>query len=236
MILVGVLGTTISPYLFFWQASEEVEEEMVAGRKTIKHRLGKNLEEVKKMRWDTIFGMVFSNLATFFIIFAAAETLFKNGITNIETAAQAATALRPFAGDWAFFFFTLGIIGTGLLGIPVLAGSAAYGLSEALKLRASLELKWSQAHGFYTIIAVSTLVGLLLNFIGINPMQALVYAAVLNGVIAVPLIFVIMKISNSQKIMGEMKNGPLAKTLGWLTFGVMGLAAGVMIVSLIFNL
>lgn len=233
LILVGVFGTTISPYLFFWQASEEVEEEIVEGRNSIKKREGATGEEIKDMREDVFIGMLFSNLSMFFIILVAGSTLFANGILDIQTAEQAASALKPLAGQWAYLLFTFGIIGVGLLGIPVLAGSASYAVSEALKLREGLSLKWSQARGFYAIILLSTLVGLLMNFLGINPMQALLYTAVLNAIIAVPLLFVIMKIGNDKKIMGEFKNGKLANFLGWAATIVMTLGALVLFVSFI---
>ncbi|MFA6533732.1 MAG: divalent metal cation transporter [Patescibacteria group bacterium] len=233
LILVGVFGTTISPYLFFWQASEEVEEEIIEGRWSIKSRQGATLPEIKDMREDVFIGMLFSNITMFFVILVAGSTLFANGVFNIETAEQAASALKPLAGDWAYLLFTLGIIGVGLLAIPVLAGSAAYAVSEALKLREGLGLKWNQAKGFYAIILLATVVGLGMNFLGINPMQALLYTAVLNAIISVPLLFVIMKVGNDGKIMGEFKNGPLANFLGWAATIVMTLGAVVLFISFI---
>ncbi|MFA5076319.1 MAG: divalent metal cation transporter [Patescibacteria group bacterium] len=235
MILVGVLGTTISPYLFFWQASAEVEEEIILGRQSIKSRLGATREEIHRMREDNFIGMLFSNLTMFFIMLVTGVTLFKNGIYNIETAEQAALALKPLAGEWAYLLFTLGIIGTGLLAIPVLAGSASYAVSEAFKIKNSLGLKWSQAKGFYGVIIISTFIGLLINFIGINPIKALLYTAVLNGLVAVPLLWVVMRIGNNQKIMGDLKNGRLSNTLGWLATLVMTTAAGVLVIGLIIN-
>ncbi|MBI5621525.1 divalent metal cation transporter [Candidatus Falkowbacteria bacterium] len=232
-ILVAIFGTTITPYLFFWQASEEVEEEELLGRRFIKSRQGASAHEIHEMRWDVFSGMLFSNITMFFIILTAAISLHASGVTNIETAQQAAQALRPLAGDHAYWLFAVGIVGTAMLAIPVLAGSASYGLSEALKFRGSLSLNFKQAHGFYGIIIISTLIGLLINFVGINPIKALVYMAVLNGIIAVPLLFVIMIMSNSQKIMGEFKNGALANTLGWLTTAVMTVSVLVLLWSFI---
>ncbi|MFA5358837.1 MAG: divalent metal cation transporter [Patescibacteria group bacterium] len=234
MILVGVLGTTISPYLFFWQASEEVEEEIIEGKVTLEQRLGATKIEIKEMREDVVLGMLFSNISMFFIIAVAASTLFANGIFEIGTAEQAALALRPLAGDWAYLLFTFGIIGTGLLAIPVLAGAASYAVTEALKLQGSLALKWNRAKGFYGVILTSTIVGLLINFIGINPMKALLYAAVINGIVSVPLLFVIMKISNDSEVMGEYKNGMIANFLGWAATIAMTVAAVFLLISFLF--
>lgn len=231
LIFVGVLGTTISPYLFFWQASEEVEEEIEEGRATIAARRGATHEEIRDMRQDVTIGMLFSNITMFTIILATGATLFQAGITSIDTAEQAAAALRPLAGPWASLLFTLGIVGTGLLGIPVLAGSASYAVSEALKLRGSLALRWTKAKGFYGVIIASTLIGLVFNFIGVNPMKMLLYCAILNGIVAVPLLIVIMQISANRTIMGEYVNGRLSNFLGWLTTTVMAGAALVLIGS-----
>jgi len=233
LILVGVLGTTISPYLFFWQASEEVEEESLKGKTTIASRQGATKPELKNMRQDVFIGMAFSNITMFFIILATGATLFSAGIFNIDTAEQAAMALRPFAGDWAYLLFTLGIIGVGLLGIPVLAGSASYAVTEAMKLRGSLEMKWDKARVFYGVILLSTVIGLLINFIGINPMKALLYSAVLNGIVAVPLLFVIMKIGNDGRVMGKFTNGKLSNILGGIATVVMTAATGILLLSLV---
>jgi len=235
LVFVGFLGTTISPYLFFWQASEEVEEE-IAEHKIVAMGKGRpkiRSADIKEMRFDTAAGMFFSNLATFFIVVTTASTLFRAGIHNIESAPQAAEALRPLAGDFAYLLFAAGIIGVGLLGVPVLAGSAAYALSEGFGWREGLYLKFKRAHGFYGVIIVATLVGLLINFIGINPIKALLYAAVINGIVAVPLIAVIIFISNNRKIMGERTNGFWSNSLGWLTFALMGLASLAMIIFLL---
>jgi NRAMP (natural resistance-associated macrophage protein)-like metal ion transporter len=239
-ILTGVLGTTISPYMFFWQASEEVEEEIEekrVGQTGGIPRISKNF--IKNLRIDTFFGMFFSNLMTFFIIITTASVLNTNGVTNINTAADAAKALEPLVSTFpnsgliAKSIFAAGVVGIGLLGVPVLAGSAAYALSEAFRWREGLFLKFKKAHGFYGVIIVSTLVGLLINFIGIDPIKALVFAAVFNGVTSVPLIFVIAKISNNEKIMGEHKNPLISTALLWLTFVAMGGSAIIMFASFI---
>ena len=229
-IITGVLGTTISPYMFFWEASQEVEELdeknlLTEGKPLI------SWMSVHKMRLDNAFGMIFSEFATWSIIVVAATVLHGSGVKNINTAADAAKALEPLvhsfphAGFLAKLIFSFGIICLGLLAIPVLSGSAAYSVAESLNWKASLNLKLKKAPGFYIIIIAATAIGLLLNFIGVNPVKALVYAAVLNGVAAVPLIFLILKISADQKIMGEFKSLWLSKTILWVTFVAMGAAA-----------
>ena len=230
-IITGVLGTTISPYMFFWQASEETEEEREA------HLLGKdghpriNWGFIRNMRIDNFAGMFFSQVVTWAIIVVTATVLHGNGVTNIGTAADAARALEPLvhtfpnAGFIAQALFATGIIGLGLLAIPVLAGSASYAVSESLQWVEGLDQKLTKAWGFYGVIIVATLIGLLLNFIGINPIKALVYAAVLNGVVAVPLIFIIALIARNKNIMGRYKSGWFSNLLVWLTFLGMGAAA-----------
>lgn len=236
-IITGVLGTTISPYMFFWQASEEVEEEKE--RHLLKHgkpQLPKNF--IRNLRIDNTVGMIFSEMATWSIIVVAATVLHNNGVTDVRTAADAARALEPLvrtfpnAGYLAKLIFATGVIGLGLLGIPVLAGSASYALSEALSWKEGLNLKFKKAHGFYGVITIATLVGLCINFIGIDPIKALVFTAVFNGVAAVPLLFFIAKIAGSEKIMGKHKSGVLSRTLVWLTFVVMGVSAIAMFVAL----
>ncbi|MFA6382828.1 MAG: divalent metal cation transporter [Parcubacteria group bacterium] len=227
--IIAVFGTTITPYLFFWQASEEVEEcerEGIFRKYLVHHR-------IHRMRTDVSTGMLLANVVFFFIVVTTAQVLFKNGITNIDSAEQAAMALRPFAGEYAFLFFTLGIIGTGLLAVPVLAASGAYALSELMKWHESLELKFSQAKGFYLVIAFSILVGLFLNFFHINPILALYYSAFLNGIIALPLLVVIMVVGNDPKIMGRETHPGWVKFFGWLAIGFMSVA---IVVSIIFNL
>lgn len=216
MNIAAILGTTISPYLFFWQADEEVEEEIEKGK--IKD-MGVGKPEIKKsdvrqMRIDTILGMFFSQAVMFFIILTVAATLSTSGVNTIATAADAAAALRPVAGNFAFILFALGIIGTGLLAVPVLAGSAGYALAEAFGWKVGLGKRFSQAKGFYGIIAVATLVGLLVNFSSIAPMTMLYYAAMLNGVLAPPLMILILFIANNTKILGKHTNSWFSNTLG----------------------
>ncbi len=230
--LVAILGTTISPYLFFWQASQEIEEEIGEGRTTVKSRTGITRRELKWMRTDVIAGMLLSNVVTWFIIATTASTLFQHGITNIESAPQAAEALRPIAGDSAYLLFAVGIIGTGLLAVPILAGSAAYAVAETFKWHEGLYLKLRQAHGFYAVIAISTLLGFAMNFIGVNPIQALYYTAVLNGIIAPPLLLIIMLIGNNRSIMKRKVNGRLSNTLGWITAISMTIAAVALLLTL----
>jgi len=231
-IITGVLGTTISPFMFFWQASEEVEEERL--KKMIKHGIPRlTTRFVRNLKLDTILGMLFSELGTWAIIIVAATVLNANGVTDIRTASDAARALEPLvqtfpnAGYLAKLLFTTGIVGLGLLAIPIMAGSAAYALAEAFNFRDGLNLKLKQAHGFYGAITLATVVGLLINYIGIDPMKALVYASVFNGFVAVPLIFLIAKISSDTKIMGKYKSGLLSRSFIWLTFlGMMSAAVG----------
>ena len=226
LIAVGVLGTTISPYLFFWQASEEVEEEIMEKKITspgIRTPLIRK-NEIKSMRIDIISGMFLSEIVAWFIIITTASTLFKNGITDIGSAQQAAAALEPLvktfphAGYIAKLLFAIGIIGTGLLAIPILSGSAAYALSEGFGWKEGLSRKFKQAHGFYGVIIFATLIGLLINFIGFNPIKALVYAAVINGIVSVPLLVIIMFVCNNRRVMGERYiNKRLSNWLGWIT-------------------
>lgn len=225
---IAVIGTTISPYLFFWQSYQEVEEEKDDGV-LADHRAAIVKEEIHEMRKDTISGMGIANLTFLFIVVTTAFVLYKNGITNIETAEDAARALEPLAGKFAALIFTLGILGTGLLAIPVLAGASAYAISEVLKWHEGLSLKFKKAHGFYGIIALSTLVGLLMNFIGINPITALYYAAVINGLIASVLLVFIFKIGNDKKIMGVHTNPGWVKVFGMFAMIFMGLSSIILI-------
>lgn len=233
LLITGILGTTISPYLFFWQTSEEIESEISEGRKTIKSRQGATTHEMRKMKIDVWAGMFLSNIVMFFIIAVCANTLFLNGITNIDTAADAALALRPLAGPMATILFAVGIIGTGLLAIPVLAGSTAYAISESFGWKEGLSRKFKTAHAFYGVIAVSIVVGIIINFIGIDPIKALIYSAIANGIVAPIILVFIVKISSSKKIMGEHKNGIITKSIGWITTVLMGIAAIAAIISLI---
>ncbi|MDE3088488.1 MAG: divalent metal cation transporter, partial [Chloroflexota bacterium] len=230
--LVAVLGTTISPYLYFWQASEEVEEEMSMGRKRLWQRKGATEKELEYAAADTTIGMFFSNAVMYFIILATAATLFKSGKTEIQSATDAAQALRPFAGDAASLLLAMGLIGSGLLAVPVLTGSAAYAVAEVRGWNAGLDQKPKRAKQFYAVIAGSTLVGMLINFVGINPIEALFWTAVINGVLAPPLLVVIMLISNNAKIMGNRVNGLGVNLVGWATTVTMIVAAIGLILTL----
>ncbi|NUN67145.1 divalent metal cation transporter (plasmid) [Pseudanabaena biceps] len=225
--LVAILGTTISPYLFFWQASQEVEEtEITPSEQPLKKAPKQAPEQLKRIRFDTYTGMGFSNIIAFFIILTAAVTLHTQGKTDIQTASEAAEALRPIAGNFAFFLFSVGIIGTGLLAVPVLAGSAAYGLGEALKWPTGLERKPLEAKGFYVILAISTLIGLGMNFFtSIDPVKALFWSAVINGVVAPPVMLVMMLMSTNPKVMGKFTISKYLKIGGWLATSVMFVAA-----------
>ena len=220
--LVAVLGTTISPYLFFWQASQEVEEvRNNHGEKPLKHAPSQAKEQLGRIRVDTYLGMAFSNIVAFFIILTAAATLHAHGITEITTSAQAAQALEPLAGRFAFALFVCGIVGTGLLAVPVLAASACYGVGEACRWKTSLERKPAEAIRFYAAITVATLMGLSLNFMHIDPVKALFWAAILNGVVAAPLMAVIMVMASSRKVMGKLVIPSYLKTMGWIATVVM---------------
>jgi len=233
LLVTAILGTTISPYLFFWQTSQEVEEEISQGKITVQSRKGTTMPEVRRMRADVWTGMFLSNVVMFFIIAVCANTLFKHGITNINTAADAARALAPLAGHFAFLLFAIGIIGTGLLAIPVLAGSTAYAISESFGWKEGLYRKYKTAHAFYGVIIISIFIGILLNFIGINPIKALIYSAIANGIAAPVILVFIVKISSSKKIMGEFTNSKLSNSLGFLTLFLMTLAAAALVYFLI---
>ncbi len=214
--VTAMLGTTISPYLFFWQADEEVEEELMHHKI---RAMGRGVPKITRaditqMRTDTAFGMFISNLVTFFIIITAAATLGANGITSVTSAAQVAESLRPLAGDFSSLLFTLGIVGTGLLAVPVLAGSAAYAIAEAANWSEGLSKTFTQARGFYLVIIVATLVGILVNLSPINPMTMLYYAAILNGLLAPPLMILILLVGNNKKIMGDRTTGKLGNFFG----------------------
>ncbi|MDE2588807.1 MAG: Nramp family divalent metal transporter, partial [Patescibacteria group bacterium] len=238
-IITGVLGTTISPYMFFWQASEETEEEREHHMLGLFGKPHVGWGFIRKMRIDNFIGMFFSEIATWAIIVVAAAVLNTHGVTNIKTAADAAKALEPLvqsfpnAGFWAKVLFSVGIIGLGLLSVPVLAGSAAYALSEAFHWKEGLSKKLKEAHGFYGVITIATLLGLMINFIGIDPFKALVFTAVINGLVAVPLIFLIGLIANRGDIMGEFKSRWLSNMLITVTFIGMGAAAIGMLISFI---
>lgn len=225
LLVCAVLGTTISPYLFFWQTSQEVEEEIVQGKTTIALRQGTDKQSVKNMRVDVWSGMFLSNIVFFFIVAACGGILYPHGITNIASAADAAKALEPFAGSATPLLFAIGIIGTGLLAIPVLAGSSSYAIAESLHKPSSLGKKLNQAKVFYGMIIISMLVGLSMNFIGINPIKALIYSAVANGIVAPVVLVLIVLISSNKRVMGEWVNRPITKFIGWSATIVM-IAAG----------
>jgi len=229
--LVAILGTTVSPYLFFWQASEEVEEEIDMGRKRLADRKGATNEELKTAMWDTIAGMLFCNVVFYFVILAAASTLHATGKTSITSAGEAAEALRPVAGNAAALLFTLGIIGSGFLAVPVLTSSAGYAVAETLGFKYGLNEKPRGAKEFYGVITLSTIVGVLINFIGINPITALFWTAVINGVVAPPLLMLIMLVSNNKKVMGTRVNNKFTNAIGWTATAILFLAAGAMIAT-----
>lgn len=230
-MVVAIFGTTISPYLLFWQASEEVEEEQ--GDPTTKpliHRPADARAQLRRIRWDTFAGMAFSNLVAFSIILTTAVTLHAQGVTDIQTSADAAEALRPIAGDFAFALFGLGIIGTGLLAVPVLAGSAAYAVCESQGWKTGLAYKPREAVGFYTVIGLATLIGVAVNFSSLDPIKALFWSAVLNGVVAVPLMAAMMIIVSRRDKMGEFVAPLPLRLVGWFATACMGAAAVAMFV------
>jgi NRAMP (natural resistance-associated macrophage protein)-like metal ion transporter len=239
MLFVAVFGTTISPYLFFWQTSEEAEEDVA------KHKIeeiGKGNPEISKketrlMKMDIVIGMFFSQFIMWVIIITTAGSLHVNGITDVQTADQAAQALEPlvktfpYSGEVSKIVFALGIVGTGLLAVPVLAGSSAYALSDTFGWREGLGKKFSQAKPFYIIILSSTMVGLWIAMSNTNPIQALIYAAVINGIIAVPMLFIIVRLGNDKNILKGRTNGPFSNVVGWITFGIMAISVGLLFFS-----
>lgn len=229
LLVCAILGTTISPYLFFWQTSQEVEEQILQGKLTLAERRTKTEpSDVKSMRVDVWSGMLLSNMVMFFIIAACGSLLFAHGVTDIQTASQAAQALKPFAGNATYFLFAIGIIGTGMLAIPVLAGSSSYALAESFRWKEGLYHKLREAYAFYGIIIISMLVGLGINFLGINPIKALIYSAVGNGLAAPVILLLIVLISSNRKVMGRWTNKPLTTAIGWLVVLLMtasGIAA-----------
>lgn len=235
-MVVAVFGTTISPYLFFWQAAQEVEDlgtlEKRNGRGTsLPYPLDIAQAHMHRIKWDTYFGMGFSNLIAFFIILSTAATLNSAGITNIQTSAQAAEALRPLAGDFAYLLFGLGIIGTGMLAVPVLAGSAAYAVAETMGWRAGLDLAPNEGRGFYGIIAIATLGGVILDFSPMDPVKELFWSAVINGVIAVPIMAVMMLLGSNESVMGRFVIRKRLRRLGWLATFTMAAAVVAMFVT-----
>ena len=232
-MLVAVLGTTISPYLFFWQASQEVEEQRATpGHEPLREAPEQAREHLERIKLDTYVGMMFSNLIAFCIMLTTAATLHASGVTQIGDAAQAAAALRPLAGDFAFALFALGIIGTGLLAVPVLAGSAAYAVAESFRWPIGLGLTLAEARGFYAILVVATVLGVAIDLSGIDSIKALVWAAIVNGVVSVPIMAVMMVMSGKPAIMGPFVVSRRLKWLGWLATGVMAAAVAAMFVLL----
>ena len=225
-MVTAIMGTTISPYLFFWQASEEVEEmQKQPMDRPLKRDARSAPREMKRIAWDTWSGMFFSDATAFFIMLATAVTLHTAGRTHIDTAAQAASALKPLAGNFSYFLFAAGILGTGLIGVPVLAGSAGYGMAEAMGWKWGLERTATDARGFYGVIAFSVLASLAIQYSPITPMRALVWSAVINGVVAVPLLVVVILVASNRTLMGKFTAPRWAVAMGWITVVVMGAAA-----------
>jgi Mn2+/Fe2+ NRAMP family transporter len=216
-MLVAVIGTTLSAYLFTWQSNEEVEEEKAMGRHQLSQRRGATNQELRRSQRDVLSGMFFSNLAMYFIMFATAATLFKTGKTDISSAADAAQALRPIAGNAAALLFTLGVVGVGFLAVPVMTGGAAYDLCQTVGWKYGLNKRFAQAKRFYLTICVLTLLGVGMNFVGLNPMKALVFAGTVQGFSTPPLMLLIMLMTNNRSIMGGRVNGFAINALGWFT-------------------
>ncbi len=230
-VLVGILGTSISPYLFFWQSAQEVEEERSLGRVTVNQRRGATDEELRCSRNDVMTGMFFSNFVMYFIILTTASTLHAHGVTHIETGRQAAEALRPLAGDGAYWLFSLGLIGTGMLGVPVLAGSSAYAISEAMAWGASLDSKPRMAPKFYAVLAAAMLLGMSLVYAHLPAVKMLFWSAVANGLLAPPLIVLVVLLTSDRKVMGDRVNPLWLRVLGWLAATVMSAAAVCMVIA-----
>lgn len=234
VLLCAILGTTISPYLFFWQTSQEVEEQILRGKATLRERRTATAPaDVKSMRIDVWSGMFLSQIVMFFIIAACGGILFPNGITNITSAAQAAEALRPFAGNATYFLFALGIIGTGMLAIPVLAGSSSYTISESFRWREGLYRNLRQAYAFYGVIIISMLIGLSINFLSIDPIKALIYAAFANGVVAPIILCLIVIMASNRKIMGRWTNKRSTTVIGWIITAIMAIVGVAGIVAIL---
>jgi NRAMP (natural resistance-associated macrophage protein)-like metal ion transporter len=231
-MVVAVLGTTISPYLFFWQAAQEVEDNYRRPESaSLRGNRAYAAEHLTRIKHDTYVGMLFSNAIALCIVIATAVTLNMHGVTNIQTSAQAAEALRPVAGDFAFAVFALGIIGTGLLAVPVLAGSAAYAVSEVFGWKAGLSHGFHEARGFYLIIVAATGIGTLMSAFEVDPIKALVWSAIVNGVISVPIMVVMLWIGQSRRIMGDLTMTARHRVFGWAAAGVMAVAVVVMLAT-----
>jgi len=232
LLICAILGTTISPYLFFWQTSQEVEERALEGRTDVMKKHSPDPHAISRMRVDVWSGMLLSNIVMFFIIAAAGALLFSQGITNIDSAAQAAEALRPVAGDATYYLFAAGIIGTGLLAIPVLAGSSSYAVSESFGWKEGLSRSFKQAHAFYGVLIFSMLIGLAINFIGIDPIKALIYSAIANGIVAPVVLAFIVLLSSNQRIMGRWVNKRTTTVVGWSVTSIMALAGTAAILAI----
>lgn len=232
-VLVGILGTTISPYLFFWQAAQEVEEDRQRGKATVAERRGSTNLELRIAQKDVITGMLLSNLVMYFLILTTGATLHVHGVTHIQTAKQAAEALLPLAGKGAYLLFTLGLVGTGMLAVPVLAGSSAYAIAEAAKWRsATLSVKPQRARKFYAVIAIAIVVGLALDFAGFNAVKMLFWSAILNGLLAPPLVVMVVLLTSDRKVMGSRTNPRSLQALGWICTLAMSAAAIALLASL----
>ena len=229
--LVGILGTTISPYLFFWQAAQEVEQKIALGEATVEQREGASGRDLRRSRNDVLTGIFVSHLVMYLIILTSAATLHAHGTTTITTARDAAEALRPLAGNGAYWLFSLGLIGAGMLGVPVLAGSCAYAIAEAADWVGSMGVEPPLAHGFYGVIALAMTLGLGLDFAGLNAVKMLFWAAVVNGTLASPLLILVVLLTSSKNVMGEHRNGTLLRWLGWTCAGVMLIATIIMVVT-----
>jgi Mn2+/Fe2+ NRAMP family transporter len=236
LMIAAVFGTTISPYLFFWQAAQEMEDlRTVSGGTSsvvLPHTQQVAREHLRRIRWDTYLGMGFSNAVAFFIILSAAVTLHGAGLTDIQTSAQAAEALRPLGGPLTFLLFSLGIVGTGMLAIPILAGSAAYAVAESFDWKSGLDMRLHEAKEFYAIIAFATVGGVVLNFTGLDPIKALLWSADINCVIAVPIMAVMLKLGSDQTVMGSFAIGSRLRNLGWAATALMGVTAGAMFAAM----
>lgn len=231
VIICAILGTTISPYLFFWQTSQEVEEEVLRGEGSVsKRRHDASPHAIRRMRFDVWSGMFFSNLVMFFIFAACAGSLYASGITTITTADQAAAALAPF-GPFASLLFALGIVGTGLLAVPVLAGSSAYAFAEAFRWHSGLYRKLKRAYAFYGVIIIAMVLGIAANLVGLDPIQGLIWAAVANGLVAPIVLYFVVQLSSNRELMGARANTPLVSTIGWVTVALMTLAGVALIAS-----
>ena len=233
-ILVALLGTTISPYLFFWQASQEVDEQILMGRRRLWQRKGASRTELRYALWDTMAGMVFSEIVAYFIIVTAGATLFAANNHDVISATEAASALRPLAGEWSTVLFAAGLIGAGVLAVPVLTGSAAYGVAETFGWRSGLNRRPSSAPAFYAVIAAATVFAMVIDLLEVDPFTALVATAMLNGLLAPIILVLVMRVSSDRAVMGERTSGRLLRSVGWITTLVMGVAATALIVVTVF--